>query len=200
MNDNDTRIAHSKGWSGLSKWIKVPIYVIGGIFVLLTIVSIFAESENSDDPEGRNNETEKGTIMYAVEQAESNIDENNNCTYTQNFKDNAWNEEALTQDATTNFVNIARKIDTEKCQSFRYSAKATLTDSKGNKSDETVLSFNLDNSNRKAFEEYNWGNLQYENVGSQFLEDRILLMEDINLSIIKNENIEYQGIDENLKE
>lgn len=115
------------------------------------------------------------------------------CLYNDNREEYVTIGSALGS-ATTNFVNIAEKIDFKVCDLFQYTLNIPIIDSKGNKELKPVLAFLVDSKNKSKFDAYDWNNLVFKEIGEQLKSDDILSSIKTNIDGVKLEDIKFAGI------
>lgn len=99
------------------------------------------------------------------------------------------------RDATTNFVNLAKKIDFNTCEVFQYGLYIPVTG--GDMT--SVMTLRIDTDNKAAFDAYDWSNLKNTGVYDRLEADKIATKLNTAISGIDAKDVRYAGQSEELK-
>jgi flagellar basal body-associated protein FliL len=162
------------------------------VVLILAVWGFSALSGNKSDDTAAEpaKEPAKTSIVAAAEkiQVDKNIDI---CVYTDNRTEGS--ARLLVGKATTNFVNLAKTIDTSVCKTFQYGLFLKTVDSRGEESNTSVATFRLDDDNRAKFAAYDWNNVVNQNIGEQLKADGILTKINSNVESVSLDDVRYKG-------
>jgi hypothetical protein len=175
----------NKSSSNEDGFVAVVLVVV--VVVALAWWGIASLTGKDSEADTKASTTSLETVAAKIE-ADKNVDI---CTYTDNRESGAI--KLLLGKATTNFVNLAKTIDTNVCKSFQYGLFLKTTDGSGEESNTSVLTLRLDDSNRDAFNSYDRSNLEDQSIGEKLKADNILTKINLNVDGASLDKVTYKG-------